>query len=440
MIDLKDLRENPDKYRRGAELKNISVDIAAILDLDAQRLAAQQEFERLRSEQNKASQEIGRLKDPEQKKAAVARMGELKGQVKAAEEKAKAAEAKVMPLLLQVPQVPDADVPVGKDAAQNIIQRKWGEPRKFEFKPKTHIELGESLGLFDTARGVKLAGSRSYFLVGAGAELHNAVLRMAMDLMTREHGFTAMSVPVLVREEAMRGTGFFPAGKEQSYHVQDEIVDGEQRYLYLTGTGEVGLTAFHMDDTLDEAELPKKYTTVSTCFRREAGTYGKDTAGIYRIHQFDKCEQVVICKNDIEESRKWHTTMLGYSEQLLQRLGLPYRVIQCCTGDIGVKNAAMYDLETFMPSRVQNGDIETGYGETHSASRLYEFQARRLNLRYKDKDGKVRFCHTLNNTVVASPRILIPILENYQNADGSVTVPDALRGYMNGRERIGNEK
>lgn len=440
MIDLKDLRENPDKYRRGAALKNISVDIAAILDLDSQRLSAQQEFERLRSEQNKASQEIGRLKDPEQKKAAVARMGEFKTQVKAAEERAKAAEAKLIPLLLQVPQVPDEDVPVGKDAADNIIQRKWGEPRRFEFKPKTHIELGESLGLFDTERGVKLAGSRSYFLVGAGAELHNAVLRMAMDMMTREHGFTAMTVPVLVREEAMRGTGFFPAGKEQSYHVQDEIVDGEQRYLYLTGTGEVGLTAFHMDDILEESDLPKKYTTVSTCFRREAGTYGKDTAGIYRIHQFDKCEQVVICKNDFSESRQWHTTMLGYSEQLLQRLNLPYRVIQCCTGDIGVKNAAMYDLETFMPSRVQNNDIDTGYGETHSASRLYEFQARRLNLRYKDKDGKVRFCHTLNNTVVASPRILIPILENYQNADGSVTIPEALRTYMNGRERVDKDK
>jgi seryl-tRNA synthetase len=436
MIDLKDLRENPEKYRRGAELKNISVDIAGILDLDAQRLAAQQEFERLRAEQNKASGEIGRLKDPEQKKAAVARMGELKGQVKAAEERAKIAEAKVMPLLLQVPQVPDDDVPVGKDAAQNIIQRKWGEPRKFEFKPKNHIELGEALGLFDTERGVKLAGSRSYFLIGIGAELQNAVLRLAMDMMTREHGFTAMTVPVLVREEAMRGTGFFPAGKEQAYHVQDEIVDNEQRYLYLTGTGEVGLTAFHMDDTLDESELPKKYTTVSTCFRREAGTYGKDTAGLYRIHQFDKCEQVVICKNDFAESRQWHTTMLGYSEQLLQRLGLPYRVIQCCTGDIGVKNAAMYDLETFMPGRVHNNDPETGYGETHSASRLYEFQARRLNLRYKDKDGKIRFCHTLNNTVAASPRILIPILENYQNEDGSVTVPEVLRGYMNGRERI----
>jgi seryl-tRNA synthetase len=238
-----------------------------------------------------------------------------------------------------------------------------------------------------------------------------------------------MSVPVLVREEAMRGTGFFPAGREQTYHVTADD-------LFLTGTAEVGLTAYHMGETLDEATLPRKYTAVSTCFRREAGTYGKDTAGLYRVHQFEKCEQVVICRNDFEESKRWHLEMLGYSEELLRRLNLPYRVIRCCTGDIGVKNAAMFDIETWMPSREEKGKPASAYGETHSASRLYEFQARRLNLRYKDKDGKLKFCHTLNNTVVASPRILIPILENYQNSDGGVTIPDVLRPYMNGRERI----
>jgi seryl-tRNA synthetase len=191
-----------------------------------------------------------------------------------------------------------------------------------------------------------------------------------------------------------------------------------------------------MDELLEERSLPRKYVAMSPCFRREAGTYGKDTAGLYRVHQFDKCEQVVICRNDVEESKRWHQEMLGYSEEVLKRLNLPYRVIQCCTGDIGVKNAAMMDIETWMPSRQSAEDPDSGYGETHSASRLYEFQARRLNLRYKGADGKIRFCHTLNNTVVASPRILIPILENYQNADGSVTVPEALRPYLNGRDRI----
>src|SRR4051795_242639 len=430
MVDVKDLRENPEKYRRGAELKNVKVDVDAIVRTDEQRVAAQREFERLRTEQNEASKQIGKLKDASEKQAAIARVGDLKARVKDAEERMKSAEAQLTPLLLQVPQPPDDDVPVGKDASENVVLYRWGTPRKFEFKPKSHIELGKELDILDFDAGVKLSGSRSYFLKGAGAELHEAILSFAMEMMVRAKGFTALTVPVLVREVAMQGTGFFPAGREQTYHVPADE-------LFLTGTGEVGLTAYHMDEVLDEKELPRKYTTVSTCFRREAGTYGKDTAGLYRVHQFDKCEQVVICRADVEESKRWHVEMPGYAEELLQRLKLPYRVIQCCTGDIGVKNASMMDIETWMPSRFDGKDKSSGYGETHSASRLYEFQARRLNLRYKDKDGKTRFCHTLNNTVVASPRILIPILENYQNADWSVTIPDVLRPYLNGREKIG---
>jgi seryl-tRNA synthetase len=435
MIDLKDLRENPEKYRRGAQLKNASVDIDALVALDQQRMSAQQEFERARAEQNQASQVIGKLKDPAERQAAIAKIAGLKDTVKSAEERAKAAEAQLQPLLLQIPQPPDDDVPVGKDAADNVVAYKWGEPRKFDFAPRSHVELGEALDLFDFPRGARIAGSRSYFLKGMGADLAAAVMRLALDMMTREKGFIAMSVPVMVRESAMKGTGFFPAGREQAYRVGEPAEAGED-VRFLTGTAEVSLTAYHMDEILAEADLPRKYVAVSTCFRREAGAAGKDTAGLYRVHQFDKCEQVVICKNDIEESKRWHKEMLGYSETLLQRLNLPYRVIACCTGDLGVKNAAMFDVETWMPSREQKGHPETGYGETHSASRLYEFQSRRLNLRYKDKDGKIRFCHTLNNTVVASPRILIPILENYQNADGSITIPEALRPYLHGREKI----
>ena len=429
MVDLKDLRENTEKYRRGAQLKGVSVDFDSILRLEQERVSAQQEFERHRAEQNEGSKQIGKLKDPEEKKAAIARMGDLRNTVKQAEERMKSAEAAVLPLLWQVPQPPDDDVPVGKDAAENVVLYKVGEPRKFAFKVKNHAELGKSLGIIDIERGVRMSGSRSYYLKGGGAQLHQAVLRMALDMMVNERGFTPITVPVLVREEAMRGTGFFPAGREQTYHMPADD-------LFLAGTGEVGLMAIHADEIIDESRLPLKYTTVSACFRREAGTYGKDTAGIYRVHQFDKCEQVVICRNDVEESKRWHKEMLSYSEGLLQRLGLPYRVIQCCTGDIGVKNASMIDIETWMPGRAEAGKAESGYGETHSASRLYDFQTRRLNLRYKDKDGKVRFCHSLNNTVVASPRILIPILENYQNEDGSVTVPEVLRPYMGGRERI----
>jgi seryl-tRNA synthetase len=435
MIDLKDLRENPDKYRKGASLKNVTVDIDTILSLDESRLKSQREFEAARAEQNQASAAIGKIKDLTERQAAVAKVSGLKDAVKTAEEKAKALEAQLQPLLLHIPQPPDDDVPVGKDAADNVVAYKWGTPRQFDFKPRSHTELGERLDLFDFPRGVRLAGSRSYFLKGLGAELHNAVMRFALDMMTRDHGFTAMSVPVMVRESAMKGTGFFPAGREQAYRVGEVNEEGED-LRFLTGTAEVSLTAYHMDEILAESDLPKKYTAVSTCFRREAGAAGKDTAGLYRVHQFDKCEQVVICRNDIEESKRWHKEMLGYSESLLQKLNLPYRVIACCTGDLGVKNAAMFDVETWMPSREQKGNPESGYGETHSASRLYEFQSRRLNLRYKDKDGKIRFCHTLNNTVVASPRVLIPILENHQNADGSVTIPHVLRPYMNGRETI----
>jgi seryl-tRNA synthetase len=430
MIDIKDLRENPEKYRRGAELKNVPVNIAAVLDLDGQCLRAQQEFDRLRAEQNELSRQIGKAKDPEERESIKAKATAMKPQLQDLEQKRKTAEAARDELLLQIPQPPDDDVPPGKDAADNVVLYTHGEPRHFEFKPKSHIELGKALDILDFEAGVTIAGSRSYYLKGAAADLHQAVLRLALEMMTREKGFTQLTVPVLVRDSAMQGTGFFPASREQAYHVTEDN-------LFLTGTAEVGLTAYHLDQMLEESALPKRYVAWSTCFRREAGTYGKDTAGLYRVHQFDKVEQVVICKNDVEESKRWHKEMLGYAEEVLRRLKLPYRVIQCCTGDIGVKNASMMDIETWMPSRHDGKNPASGYGETHSASRLYEFQARRLNLRYKTPDGKIRFVHTLNNTVVASPRILIPILENYQNADGSVTIPEALRPLMGGRDRIG---
>jgi seryl-tRNA synthetase len=423
MIDIKDLRENPEKYRKAAELKRMSVDVAAVLDVDSRAVAAQQEFEKLRAEQNEASKQIGKLKDPEAKKEAIAKVGSLKTQVKEAEDRWKDAEAQLLPLLLQMAQPADPEVPVGKDDTENVEIKKWGDVRHFEFAPKDHAALGAALGILDVERGVKLAGSRSYFLIGQGALLHQAVLRLAQDMMI-ERGFVPMSVPVLVRDEAMTGTGYFPLGKEQAYAMSNE-----DPAKYLVGTAEVSLTAYHMGETLEGKSLPRKYVAMSPCFRREAGTYGKDTAGIYRIHQFDKVEQVVICKNDVEESKKWHKAILENAEAVLQKLNLPYRVVAVCTGDLGQGQVAKFDIETWMPSR-------KSYGETHSASRFYDFQSRRLNLRYKDEDGKSRLCHTLNNTVIASPRALIPILENYQNADGSVTIPEALRPYMGGADKI----
>ncbi|HTV47794.1 MAG TPA: serine--tRNA ligase [Phycisphaerae bacterium] len=443
MLDIKFIRENPEAVRQGAKAKNISIDLDPLLQLDAQRRTLQQKLQDLTTEQNRLSRDLGPLmgrikaeKDPQikseleaQAQALRQKPAELKQQSAVIEEELKKLEPKIDELMLTIPLPPDSDVPVGKSAEDNVELRRWGTVRKFDFKPLSHVELGERLSLFDVQRGVKLAGSRSYFLTGAGALLHQAVLRLALDLMVFEKGFKPLTVPVLVREAAMRGTGFFPAGREQAYRVGEINETGEDE-RFLTGTGEVGLTAWRMDEILDHAELPLKLVTVSTCFRREAGTYGKDTSGLYRIHQFDKVEQVVICQNDRDESIRWHKEMLANSELVLQRLNLPYRIMQCCTGDLGPKNASMIDIETWMPSR-------NAYGETHSASRLYDFQARRCNLRYKTADGKTLFCHTLNNTVIASPRILIPILELYQNADGSVKVPEALRTYMKGMDVIG---
>lgn len=468
MIDLRRLRDNPALFRDGCAKKGVSVDIDHILSLDEASRAAQTQIESLRAEQNRLAKEsgqrIGQLKGslkkatPEERVAIqreldelTAKPASLKAHIAEIEARAAGLEPQLRELLLQVPLPPDSDVPVGTSSDDNVEVKRWNPPGfdpavAFEaqrgFKPKGHVELVRNLGLADFERGVKLAGTRSYILKGAGMRLHQAVLRYAMDFMADRQGFTPMSVPVMVREEAMVGTGFFPAGREQAYHIEEQNRGGGND-LFLTGTGEVGLMGVHMDEILDEASLPLRYVTVSTCFRREAGAAGKDTAGLYRIHQFDKVEQVVICRADEAESRTWHKVMIGYVEQILQSLQIPYRLLQCCTGDLGPKNADMIDIESWMPGRgtpLADGTPAGAYGETHSASRLYDYQCRRLNMRYRPGGaagkGETTFCHSLNNTVIASPRVLIPIIENHQNADGSITVPEPLRPYMGGIDRI----
>ncbi|MCZ6835541.1 MAG: serine--tRNA ligase, partial [Planctomycetota bacterium] len=372
----------------------------------------------------------------------------LKAEIQGLDQQIAQLEPDFREIMLHIPQPPDDDVPKGKSADDNVELRTWNpewfDPRKSfrenkGFDPKSHIELMHRHDMVDFERAVKMAGARHYCLKGDGMRLQQAVLRFALDHVSNNHGFTPMSVPVIVREECMVGTGFFPEGRDQAYHIP-ESERGSGHNLFLTGTGEVGLMGLHADELLDESQLPLQYCTVSTCFRREAGAAGKDTAGLYRIHQFDKVEQVVICKADEAESRAWHTRMITIVEELLQQLELPHRLLQCCTADLGPKNADMIDLESWMPSRGKedaNGVPSGEYGETHSASRLYDYQCRRLNLRYKTKEGKNVFCHSLNNTVAATPRILIPIIEMHQNEDGSITVPDVLRSHMNGQERIG---
>ena len=458
MIDLKDLRDNPDKYRKGAADKKMHVDIDALLSIDKDLRAASTEREGLVAEKNKIGKEIGqlagRLKKAEgDEKAAMQqqmqqlqqRPNEIKSREQELSDTISELEPKRDELWMSIPQPSDPDVPVGQSADDNVEIRHWNcdwfdTSKSFAenkgFEPKTHIELGQQLGLFDFERGVRIAGSRSYVLTGNGMRLHQAILRCAFDYMINENGFTPINVPVLVRDEMMIGTGFFPYGKDQAYAIANPTSEsGGGNDLYLTGTGEVGLMGLHYNEMLDADQLPLKYTTVSTCFRREAGAAGKDTAGLFRIHQFDKVEQVVICRADKDESRLWHNKMMGFVETLLQRLELPHRFLQCCTADVGPKNVDMIDIECWMPSRGADG---TGaYSETHSASRLYDYQCRRLNMRYKDPETKKNLvCHSLNNTVAASPRILIPIIEMYQNEDGTITIPELLRPYMNGAERI----
>ncbi len=469
MIDLKALRENPDRFRQGAADKQMSVDIDRVLELDARHRELLNHQETLRAEQKKLAKETGpkigqlqgKLKsasglEKTELEAEIAELknlpARLKGQIQEYDEQLARIVPELESLLLEIPQPPDDDVPRGASADDNIEIARWSPEgwdadKSFEanrgFRPKSHLELVRDLGLVDFERGVKIAGTRSYVLTGDGMRLHQAVLRFAFDTMINENGFEARSAPALVREEAMVGTGFFPHGRDQSYHIE-ESKRGGGHDMYLTGTGEVGLMGLHQGEILDEAELPLKYVTVSPCYRREAGAAGKDTAGLYRIHQFEKVEQVVICRADEAESREWHRKMMGYVTNLLEKLELPHRLLQCCTGDLGQKNADMIDIECWMPGRgevLEDGSTTGDWGETHSASRLYDFQCRRLNMRYRSGGesgkGPTTFCHSLNNTVLASPRFLIPLLEIHQQEDGTVRIPEPLRSYMNGQETIG---
>jgi seryl-tRNA synthetase len=420
MIDIKRLREEPQRFIQAAKDKKFGVDIPRLLELDNQLKEINQQLQEVKTAQNAAGKDIAKL-DGDDKQAAIARMSDLKAQAKDLQARHETLQPEFDELMLLVPQPPAAEVPLGDDDTDNVEIRREGEIRQFDFDPKGHVELGEALDIIDIPRGVKIAGSRNYILKGAGAMLHQAILRLAVDQMIAK-GFELLNVPVLVRESIMYGTGYFPVGREQAYLA-------ERDELSLVGTAEVPVTAYHSDEVLTQADLPRKYVAMSTCFRREAGAAGKDTHGLYRIHLFDKVEQVILCENDDAASLAFHQEILANAEDLMKALELPYRVVNVCTGDLGMGQVQKFDIETWMPSR-------NSYGETHSASRFGDFQSRRLNIRYRGEDKKLHYVHTLNNTVVASPRILIPLLELYQNADGSVTIPAALRPYMNGMEVI----
>ncbi len=421
MIDIKQIRENQQKFKDACEAKKFAADIDKLIEVDSALKTIKQKLQDISTDKNHIGKSILKL-SADEKQSALSQLSQLKlDEAKYSDELGRL-QPQFDEIMQQVPQPADDDVPLGKDDTENTEIRKEGEIRQFDFELKDHVQLGLALGMMDIERGVKLAGARNYFLKGDGALLHWAVLRFAMDSMVNK-GYVPLSVPLLMKDEAMRGTGYYPGSEDQTYRM-------EKDQLNLVGTAEVPLTAYRMGEILDVDELPLKYVALSSCFRREAGAAGKDTYGLYRIHQFDKVEQVVICENSAEASRIFHEEILANAEAVMKALDLPYRIVNVCTGDLGRGQAKKFDIEAWMPSR-------GNYCETHSASKFYEFQARRMNLRYKEPATKKNvFCHTLNNTVIASPRILIPILELYQNSDGSITIPEVLRPYMNGKEKI----
>ena len=435
MLDIKFIRENKDIVIAGAKKKRMQVDIEKLLELDDKRRALQLSIDEKRAEQNVASNAIASAKSDDERKEVIGRMQVVKETLKLREESMHDIMKEWRALMVTVPNVPDISVPEGESDADNKEVRRWPDPSgssragsrevesgglpKFDFTPRSHVELMLMHDMADYERGAKVAGFRGYFLKNDGARLVWALQRFVQDRFA-SLGFTPMIVPSMVRREPFVGTGYLPQSEEDLYKTQD----GD----YLAGTAEVATMGYYMDEILEKKNLPLKFVSFSPCFRREAGSHGKDTKGIFRIHEFLKYEQVVLCEANHEESVKWHEELTKNAEELLQALALPYHVVINCGADLGLGQVKKYDIEAWMPS-------EKKYRETHSSSYFHDFQTRRLNIRYRDDGGVVRYVHSLNNTALATPRILCQIVENNQQADGSITIPQALRGYM-GKDAI----
>lgn len=420
MLDIKFIRENKDLVAQAAKKKKIDFDVEKLLVADDKRREVLGRVEEKRTEQNLASMEIVKASGPE-KSNILEKMKFVKQDLATLEEELKEVMKDWQLLMLKVPNVPDISVPDGESDADNKEVRTWGELPKFDFTPKPHFELMTSLDIADFERGTKVAGFRGYFLKNEGARLVWALKRFVEDRFINKDGFEPMIVPSLVRREPFIGTGYLPQSEEDLYKTQDAD--------YLAGTAEVATMGYYMNDVVDKKDLPIKVFAYSPCFRREAGSHGRDEKGIFRIHEFVKYEQVVLCEASHDESVRLHEEITANSEALLQELKLPYHVVVNCGADLGQGQVKKYDIEAWMPS-------ENKYRETHSSSYFHDFQTRRLNIRYKDDEGKLRYVHSLNNTALAMPRILCQIVENYQQADGSVKIPDALVPYMNGLTEI----
>lgn len=421
MLDIKYIRQNSDLVKEAAKNKLINIDIDRLLELDESMRAINQELDALKEERNKLSSSIPTLSN-EDKKKTIEYVKELKEKIATLEDKLAPIKSEYTDLMYQVPSVPYEEVPIGKTDEENVEFKRVGEIPTFDFEIKDHVELAESLDLVDIPRGVKVAGSRSYYLKNEAVLLEMALCRYVIDKLVKK-GFTPMTVPTLVKEEPMYGTSYFPGGRDQAYAVTEDD-------LYLVGTSEVALVSYNSNETFESVnELPKMYCGYSSCYRREAGTYGKDTRGLYRVHQFTKIEQVIMCEADYDKQYALHDFLLNNAEEIMQELKIPYRVVKVCTGDMGTGQVRKHDIEAWMPSRGK-------YSETHSCSSFADFQARRSSIKYKDVNGETKYCYTLNNTAIASPRILIPLLELNQNADGSVNIPEVLVPYMGGMTKI----
>jgi len=423
MLDLRYIRENKDLVKTAILNKRVHLDLDELLALDGEVLDLKKKLQALQEDKNSNAKKMPKA-TPEERPGLIEKGREIGQEIARLEPLVALKEEGLRNLLWLTPLVPAANAPVGKDDSENVERKKGGEIRNFEFASIDHVELAVQNNWAEFERMARVSGSRMIALKNELALYEFAVIRFALDFLAKK-GSQIITVPAMVRESALYGTGHFPAGREQVYFLKEDD-------LYLSGTAEVPVTSIFGGEILPESEIPKRIGAFSPCFRREAGSAGKDVRGLMRVHQFNKVEQFVFCKNDAEESEFWHQELLKTSEEIVQAFELPYRVIEVCTGDMGAGKYRMHDLECWVPS-------EKRYRETHSCSSLHDWQSRRANLRYRDKDEKVKFMHTLNNTAVATPRILIPLLENHQLANGAIRVPKALQSYMGGVDRIGGK-
>jgi len=420
MLDIKFIRENKDFVQAGAKKKCIDFDVEQLLKTDDERKAVLASVERMRTEQNICTEKISKNTNDTEKLKFITEMQSLKTKLKEEEGDLKKIMKKWRKLMVQVPNIPDMSVPEGKDDEDNVEKSTWGEKPQFDFEAKGHIELMQNLDLLDLNRGTKVSGFRGYFLKNEAVRLNLAIWQFVIDKMIGK-GFTPLMAQSIVRKESFIGTGYLPQSEDDLYKIDKDE--------YLSGTAEVPTMGYYMDEVLDKKDFPIKMVSFSPCFRKEAGSHGKDTKGLVRVHEFFKVEQVVLTEADHGKSVELHEEIRQNSEEIMQELEIPYRVVVNCGGDLGLGQVKKYDIEAWVPS-------QNKYRETHSASYFHDFQTRRFNIRYRDEEGKLRYAHSLNCTAIPTPRILVSLVENFQQADGTIKVPEPLQKYL-GKAVIG---